>query len=140
MSESGASKMKHKLCSDEITKSCTAPLSEGSSSVLGCSEVVRPTKIARTSKTVPSSPIWQMSPSHEVNCEWAPPCGYGVNMGGAASPGRSLSHLVSLKLKREREVLIDEWISELKRRQQSSVTQSQTSSSVRFGRPLVEEA
>ncbi len=61
-------------------------------------------------------------------------------MGGAASPGRSLSHLVSLKLKREREVLIDEWISELKRRQQSSVTQSQTSSSVRFGRPLVEEA
>ncbi|XP_063714732.1 keratin, type I cytoskeletal 9-like isoform X2 [Symsagittifera roscoffensis] len=84
----------------------------------------RPSKKLRTSQTVPSSPIWQMSPGYEINCDWAPPCGSTVLVGTSSSTSgggtnRTLSQLVANKLKKERENLLEDWILELKRRQQT---------------------
>ena len=76
-------------------------------------DYIKPVKISRTCKTVPSSPIWQMSPSHEINCDWVPHSGMGFH-----GPGKSLGALVALKLKKDRNVLIDEWINTLKQQNQ----------------------
>ena len=72
-------------------------------------DYIKPVKISRTCKTVPSSPIWQMSPSHEINCDWVPPSG-----GAFYGPGKSLATLVALQLKKERNMFIDEWVNALK--------------------------
>ena len=129
------SNLKHKLPSDSDeclvnlseSKSLTPSALVATSSSSGSSSLtyhltdsVGPVKKARTSQTVPSSPIWQMSPSHEISCDWIPP--FGIS--GLSSPGRTIGHQVAARLKRERDSLLEEWVVQMKRRQDAQMNKS----------------